>query len=264
MSPSKNRLTELCSSRASDLLSVYYTAGFPALDDTVRIAKALAKAGTDIIELGVPFSDPVADGPTIQSSNKAALDNGMSLRLLLEQTRELRRSIETPIVLMGYLNPVLQYGVEAFCADAAAAGVDGVILPDLPMDEYLSEHRSVFEAHRLSNIFLVAPTTPDHRIRAIDEVTDAFIYAVSASSITGARGQLSDAQKAYFERLRGLRLRNPYLIGFGISNRATFSTACSYGAGAIVGSAFIDLVRASTHLEQDIHSFVRQLRGAER
>lgn len=257
----KNRILDLFNGTKKNILSVYYTAGFPTLKDTVLIAQFLEKAGADIIEIGIPFSDPVADGPTIQKSNKIALDNGMNLHLLVEQVKELRKSVKLPIILMGYLNPVMQYGIEKFCEDASNAGVDGLILPDMPMDEYTREYKDLFESHGLSNTFLISPTTSESRIRKIDAVTNGFIYAVSASSTTGAKGEFSSDQLAYFERLKSMKLANPYLIGFGISNYATFSKACSYSDGAIVGSAFVNLLKTSSELQRDITKFVKELKG---
>lgn len=256
----KNRITNLFAKNNSNILSVFYTAGFPQLDDTVKIAQQLEKAGADIIEIGVPFSDPVADGPTIQESNKIALDNGMNLHLLIDQVKEIRKTVKLPIILMGYINPVMQYGIEKFCEDASTAGVDGLILPDLPMDEYLSDYKDLFEKHGLSNIFLISPTTSDQRIRRIDSVTNGFIYAVSASSTTGAKGEFTKDQVSYFRKIQSMKLSNPVLIGFGISNHTTFSTASSYGAGAIVGSAFINLLKSSSNLNEDIAKFVKSLK----
>lgn len=258
----KNRITELFKSGKKDLLSVYYTAGFPLLDSTVSVAKQLAVAGADIIEIGIPFSDPVADGPTIQESNKIALQNGMNLRLLIEQVRAMRTAgVEIPVILMGYLNPVIQYGIDQFVKDAAAAGVDGLILPDLPVYEYEQDYRALFEAENLCNTFLISPTTSPERIHSIDTATNGFIYAVSASSVTGAKGKFTDTQLQYFGRLREMKLKNPFLIGFGISTHATFSTACQHAAGAIVGSAFIDLLTKSNDLSNDIRNFVKELKG---
>jgi tryptophan synthase alpha chain len=257
----KNRITELFKNKKDNILNVYYTAGYPATGDTVRIAKALEEAGADIIEIGIPFSDPVADGPTIQASNKVALDQGMTLKLLLEQLKEIRKQVNIPIILMGYLNPVMQYGVEKFARDISSIGVDGVILPDLPLHEFEEQHKALFESVNLCNTFLISPTTSEDRIRKIDAVTEGFIYAVSASSITGAKGDFSAEQVAYFERLQKLKLQNPFLIGFGISNQATFSTAARYGAGAIVGSAFINLLKESKDLESDIKKFVQSLKA---
>lgn len=257
----KNRITDLFDSGDKNILSIFYTAGFPKLGDTITIAKELQKAGADIIEIGIPFSDPVADGPTIQESNKAALDNGMHVALLLDQVKEIRKNVTIPIILMGYLNPVMQYGIEKFCKDASAAGVDGLILPDMPMDVYDEEYKEIFESHGLSNTFLISPTTSEDRIRRIDAVTNGFIYAVSASSTTGAKGGFEKEQIAYFERLKAMKLNNPFLIGFGISDNKTFTIASSYGSGAIVGSAFINLLKTSTELSSDIKGFVTTLKG---
>jgi tryptophan synthase alpha chain len=257
-----NRITALFKRKKKNILNVYFTAGFPALDSTVQIARYLNEAGADIIEIGIPFSDPVADGPTIQASNKVALDNGMTVRLLIEQVRKIRKEkIEVPIILMGYLNPIMQYGIEKFLDDASQAGVDGLILPDMPLHEYEEVYKDFFERANLCNTFLISPTTSEERIRKIDHATHGFVYAVSASSITGARGTFSSDQLAYFERLHKMKLSNPCLIGFGISNHETFSKAAEYSAGAIVGSAFIDLLRTSKDLEKDVHEFVQTLKG---
>lgn len=256
-----NRIIDTFRAKQTGILSIYYTAGYPHLDDTVRIGVALEKAGADLLEIGIPFSDPVADGPTIQASNKVALDNGMNVKLLLKQVAELRAQVNIPIILMGYVNPVLQYGIEDFLKDAAAAGVDGLILPDLPMAEYLGDYKELFEKYGLCNTFLISPTTSEDRIRKIDAATHGFIYAVSATSITGARGEFSQTQTDYFKRLKNMKLHNPFLIGFGISNHATFSTACEYAAGAIVGSSFITLLASGGDFDKQIPAFIHALRN---
>ena len=256
----KNRITKLFDRKPNNILSVFYTAGFPQPDDTVWIAQNLEAAGADIIEIGIPFSDPIADGPVIQDSNKIALGNGMNLKKLLDQVKEIRKSVKLPVILMGYLNPVMQYGVERFCKEASAAGVDGLILPDMPMDVYQYEYKKIFESNGLSNTFLISPTTSEDRIRKIDAATEGFIYAVSASSTTGAKGDFSEEQEDYFKKLQEMQLKNPFLIGFGISDHQTFSKACAYGSGAIVGSAFISMLKRSVDLKHDIAKFVTSIK----
>jgi tryptophan synthase alpha chain len=255
-----NRIKELFKSKRKSLLSVYYTAGFPTLTATIPIAQHLEKAGVDIIEIGIPFSDPIADGPTIQESNKIALDNGMNLHLLLEQVQEIRRGVSIPIILMGYLNPVLQFGVEKFVKEAAKVGVDGLILPDLPLDEYLLRYKKIVDESGLTNTFLISPTTSEERIRKIDAATNGFIYAVSSSSTTGVQQGFSTEQESYFKRLQDMELVNPFLIGFGVSNHETFAAVSKYSSGGIVGSAFISLLKSSTDLESDITRFIKGLR----
>jgi tryptophan synthase alpha chain len=255
-----NRIETLFEKKKQNILSVFFTAGFPALNDTEIIAESLQQAGVDLIEIGIPFSDPIADGPVIQASSKQAIDNGMTVKLLLEQVKEMRGRVHIPIILMGYLNPVMQYGMEKFFTDAADAGVDGLIFPDLPFDEYLAVYKNRMDELGLRNIFLISPTTSDERIRKIDKATNGFIYAVSSSSTTGTRQEFEPGQLGYFERLKKLNLQNPFLIGFGISNKKTCATACAYGAGAIVGSAFIQVVKKSKDLPTDIAAFVNDLK----
>jgi tryptophan synthase alpha chain len=255
----ENRLHTLFKTSKKPLLSVFYTAGFPTLNDTAIVASSLEKAGADLIEIGIPFSDPVADGPTIQQSNKVALENGVTLALILKQVTEIRKSVKLPIILMGYLNPVMQYGIAKFAKDAAAAGVDGVILPDMPVPEYEREYRDVFEEAGLLLTFLISPTTSDDRIKKIDALSKGFIYAVSASATTGAKSGFAPEQLSYFERLQKMKLKNPLLIGFGISNKETFSQASQYSAGAIVGSAFVNMLKDSKDIEKDVDAFVKKL-----
>ncbi|WP_448519930.1 tryptophan synthase subunit alpha [Rhodoflexus sp.] len=260
MQTNSSRLPSLFAAKRN-ILSVYFTAGFPQLNDTVRIIKTLSEAGVDMIEIGMPFSDPLADGPTIQQSSQQALDNGMSLRLLFEQLKDIRQHTDVPLLLMGYLNPVMQFGAENFCRAAQEVGIDGLILPDLPMHEYLSEYKPIFERYGLSNIFLITPQTAEARIRQIDELSqEGFIYMVSSASTTGAKQGFSDEQHSYFERIAAMQLKSPKLIGFGISDKATFEGACQYAEGAIIGSAFINLLSQSTDLEADITKFVADLR----
>lgn len=257
----ENQTEELFKRKNKNLLSVYYTAGYPALNDTVRIGQWLAQAGADMIEIGIPFSDPVADGPVIQESSKVALENGMTLNLLLEQVGELRSDVNVPIVLMGYINPILQMGVASFCERAAHAGVDAVIIPDLPLLEYQESYQGIFESWGIKNIFMVTPTTSEERIRAIDDSSSAFIYVVSSSGTTGARKDFSEEQIDYLNRLKQMKLKNPWLVGFGVSNNTTFSTICDYGAGAIVGSAFIAMLKNSNNFSADIPNFVQSIKA---
>jgi tryptophan synthase alpha chain len=257
----KNRLTDLFSKKQKNILSVFYTAGFPNLDDTVPIAVHLEEAGADIIEIGIPFSDPVADGPTIQASNKVALDNGMNLNLIIQQVKKIRKSVKLPIILMGYLNPVMQYGVEKFIHDASSAGVDGIIMPDMPLYEFEEQYSGLFRNANLCKTFLISPTTSEDRIRKIDAASSGFIYAVSASSITGRKGDFSNDQLDYFKRLQQMKLTNPFLIGFGISDALTFGKASAYCPGAIVGSAFINVLKESKDIKQDVFKFVEGIKG---
>ena len=259
----KNRIETLFEEKKEGILSVYFSAGFPRLNDTVSIMKCLEESGADIIEVGIPFSDPVADGPTIQESNKVALDNGISLKLIFEQLARIREEVKIPIILMGYINPVLQYGINPFCEKCAEIGIDGMILPDLPMQEYLDEYKETFEANGLLNIFLITPQTSESRIRDIDANSSGFIYMVSSASTTGAKSGISTDQIAYFERIKSMNVKNPRLIGFGISNNETFDHACKNASGAIIGSAFIDVLRGSTNLEKDIAAFIKSVKGIE-
>lgn len=258
-----HRINRLLADKQQPILSVFFTAGFPDGEATVAIGRALVAAGVDMLEIGIPFSDPMADGPVIQHSNKVALQEGMSVGRLLQQVAELRSHVDVPILLMGYLNPVLQYGMERFCREAAEAGVDGFILPDLPMNEYLTHYRTLFQTYGLRAIFLVSPTTAEVRIRAIDSMSDAFLYAVSASSTTGARSQFDEEQMGYFQRLQALRLRNPFLVGFGISNPTTYRQATRYSAGVIIGSAFLQHVESKGYSNESVQSFIQSLTSPE-
>lgn len=260
MTLTKNRIEQLFDRKKERILSVYFSAGYPGLNDTANIIKYLEESGADIIEVGIPFSDPVADGPTIQESNKIALDNGISLKLIFEQLADIRKSVTIPIILMGYINPVMQYGLNAFCRECEEVGVDGLILPDLPMQEYLDEYKSDFEAHGLLNIFLITPQTSDSRIREIDRNSKGFIYMVSSASTTGAKSAISHGQEAYFSRVNDMKLNNPTLIGFGISNKETFDRACRYSSGAIIGSAFINALREAKEIKSDIASFIKSVK----
>lgn len=255
-----NRINKLFKEKKKNILSVYFTAGFPKLNDTNSIINELINSGTDLIEIGMPFSDPLADGPTIQRSSEIALENGMTIKLLFSQLKNFRnRTSAIPLILMGYLNPVLQYGIEKFCKDAAALGMDGVIIPDLPMQEYLDEYKKTFERYGLKNIFLITPQTSESRIRFIDKHTDGFIYMVSSASTTGAKEGIGKEQENYFKRIKAMKLKNPLMIGFGISDNKTFSKACEYANGAIIGSAFIKAIDNKNDLKGNIKTFVKKI-----
>jgi len=254
-----NRINKLFQEKKEGILSVYFTAGYPELNDTQTIIQELVKNGVDLIEIGMPFSDPVADGPVIQHSSITALQNGMSIRKLFGQLDNIRQSVDVPLIMMGYLNPVLQYGVEAFCQKCNEIGIDGLIIPDLPLDVYEVEFKPVFEANNLHNIFLITPQTSDDRLRKIDEVSTGFIYMVSSNSTTGAKTSVSDFQKQYFERINSIGLKNPRLIGFGISNAETFANSCQYAHGAIIGSAFVKALEGPDPLAQKVSGFINTI-----
>ena len=254
-----NRIHYLFHTKQDRVLSIYFTAGFPKLEDTIPVMEAIEAGGADIIEIGIPYSDPIADGPTIQDSNRIALENGMSMKKLFEQLKGFRAKVHLPVVLMGYLNPIIQFGMEEFCKKCKEVGVDGLIVPDLPMQQYLDEYKSLFDSYGLVNTFLISPQTSEKRIREIDENTDGFIYMVSSHSITGAKADISEEQIAYFERVKAMNLKNPRLIGFGISDAKTFTTASQYSSGAIIGSAFIKKIKDSTNLSKDIQGYIQSV-----
>jgi tryptophan synthase alpha chain len=260
-----NRIKKLFESKQGNILSVYFTAGYPELNDTRTIIRALAENGADMIEVGMPFSDPLADGPVIQKSNDIALRNGMNIKLLFKQLADIRKETEIPILLMGYLNPVIQYGIEEFCIMAGETGVDGLILPDLPVYIYSKEYKEIFEKHNLFIVFLVAPETSDERVMEIDRISNGFIYIVSSSSTTGIREDIERQQIEYFRRIENLNLKKPRLIGFGISNHKTFIRACEYGNGAIIGSAFIKALGESNKaLEEKIRNFLKVIKSQDK
>ena len=240
------------------LLSIYFTAGYPQLDDTKTILEQLEKSGVDLVEIGLPFSDPLADGPTIQASSTQALQNGMTTKKLFEQLEDIRKTVSIPLIIMGYFNPMLQYGIEKFCKKCAEIGIDGLIIPDLPLEVYTKEYQAIFQQYGLQNIFLITPQTSEKRIRQIDEASEGFIYMVSSASITGAKNSFGDAQQAYFERIDQMKLQHPQIVGFGISNADTFDKATQFAKGAIIGSAFIK--HLTENGTQNIHSFVDQIR----
>ncbi len=234
-----NRLKELFATKNQNLCSVFFTAGFPNLKDSKNIIENLGKSGVDFIEVGLPYSDPLADGPTIQYSSEVALGNGINLDVIFDQLKSIKNSNKTPLVLMGYLNQMLKYGEEKFCKQCVACGIETVILPDLPMVEYENHYQELFSNYGISSVFLITPQTSEERIRKIDGLTDTFIYVVASASITGAKGEISEEQITYFERIKAMNLKSTLIVGFGISNKSTFNKVCEYVNGAIIGSAFI-------------------------
>ena len=257
-----HRLKTLFARKEKNILNVYCTAGFPQLQSTLSVMLALQNAGADIIELGMPYSDPLADGPVIQASSARALQNGMSIARLFEQLKNFRSTIHLPVVLMGYLNPLLQYGFEKFCKLAAEVGVDALIIPDIPMFEFEREYRDIVNRHGLDFIFLVTPETSEERIRKLDELSSGFLYAVSSSSLTGSDKDFSTVEN-YLKQLKSMKLNNPVLVGFGIKDKQTFDSACSFANGAIIGSAYIQALEKSENIEEATRNFIDGVRGVE-
>ena len=255
-----NRIDKLFKEKKENILSVYFTAGYPKSDDTIEVIKTLEKNGVDLLEIGVPFSDPMADGPVIQASGNEALRNGMSLKKLFTQLKDVRAEASIPLVLMGYLNPIMQYGFENYCKSAAECGIDGVIIPDLPFSEYMESYKSIAEEHGLHMIMLITPETSEERIKLIDQNTSGFIYMVSSASVTGARNSFSETNLNYFRRVNKLNLQNPRLIGFGISNKETFEAACRESSGAIIGSKFITLLNSEGTIEAAAEKLIEAIR----
>ncbi|WP_400262389.1 tryptophan synthase subunit alpha [Sphingobacterium sp. SG20118] len=242
------------------LLSIYYTAGYPTLDSTVAIAKKLEESGADFLEIGFPYSDPVADGPTIQHSSEISLKNGMTVEILFEQLKDLRKHVSIPVYLMGYVNPLLQYGVERFCKACKSVGVDGIIVPDLPMYEYEELYKDIFEQNDVANIFIVTPQTSEDRIRKIDNLSNSFIYLLSSNATTGTELNVGDKTAAYFQRIKDLNLKSPIAIGFGISSKESFEQAVSYATGAIIGTAFVKLLTKDNYLDEIPH-FIESIKA---
>ena len=257
-----NKIEKLFSEKDANILSIYFTAGFPQLNDTGNVLAALQSNGADIIEIGIPYSDPLADGPVIQNSGMRAIENGMTIQTLFKHLQEFKshknRKESVPLVLMGYLNPVLQFGFERFCKEAKEAGISGLILPDLPIREYEKEYKFIVEENGLSFIFLITPETSDERIRKIDDLTTGFIYAVSSSSITGSDTNMN-AQESYFQRIQNLGLKNRVLIGFGIRDHETFELACKYASGAIIGTAYINKIEKCTDINESTKEFLNSI-----
>lgn len=254
-----NRIDKLFREKRRNILSIYFTAGYPQLNSTKEILRLLESSGVDMIEIGIPFSDPMADGPVIQHSNQVALRNGMSLKLLFSQLEKIREEVNIPLILMGYLNPVLQFGIRNFCRKCHEAGIDGVILPDLPPAIYYEEYLPYFEEYELYNILLISPQSTAERIYEIDKISRGFIYMVSSSSVTGIKGEFSTDQIEYFKRISDMRLKNPCLIGFGISDKGTFLHAGKYANGGIIGSAFIRVLEKEVSLDLNIKEFIKAI-----
>lgn len=253
-----NRINKLFRKKNKNILSIYFTAGFPGLDDTVPILQALQDNGIELVEIGIPFSDPMADGVVIQESSHTALKNGMSIRRLFSQLTDVRRKIEIPLVMMGYLNPIMQFGFENFCRECKRVDVDGMIIPDLPMSDYLTDYKPIAEKYELEFIFLITPETSDERIREIDENTNGFIYMVSSAAVTGTQSSF-DKQIDYFNRINAMNLKNPRLIGFGVSNKATKEMVFENSSGAIVGSAFIKALNETSDIESAVKLVLKKL-----
>lgn len=253
------RIKQLFQQKSQQVLSVYFTAGFPKLEDTRKILSTLQANGVDLVEIGVPFSDPMADGLVIQQSSHVALGNGMSINKLFEQLTDVRTEIHMPLIMMGYLNPIMQFGFEAFCAECHRVGVDGMIIPDLPMSDYLTDYKPVAEKYGLEFIFLITPETSEDRIRQIDQHTDGFIYMVSSAAVTGTQSSF-DNRIGYFNRINGMNLKNPRLIGFGVSNKATLEAVNQYASGAIIGSAFIKALQETGDVESGVQLLLKRLK----
>ena len=237
-----NRINNLFKTKKSDVFSIYFCAGHPDVENTTNVIRTLEKNGVDMIEIGIPFSDPMADGAVIQNAATQALRNGMSLRLLFKQLKDIRKTVKIPLLLMGYLNPVMQYGFENFCKSCNECGIDGCIIPDLPFEDYLNDFKPVADKYDVKVVMLITPETSDERVHFIDSHTDGFIYMVSSASTTGAQSSFDAQKQKYFQRVSAMSLRNPRMVGFGISNKETFRTACENASGAIVGSKFVSLL----------------------
>lgn len=256
----QNRINQLFQKKSAGILSIYFTAGFPNPEDTMPVMRELQAQGVDMVEIGVPFSDPMADGPVIQSSGNRALKNGMTLHKLFDQLSDMRTEIHIPVILMGYLNVVMQFGLESFCEACKKVGVDGVILPDLPMNDYLTEYKPMMDKYGLAMVLLVTPETSDDRIRQIDENTSSFIYMVSSASTTGAQKSFDESKQAYFRKINGMGLKNPRLIGFGISNKATLDAAFENASGAIIGSRFIECLSREKTVSEAVKALLEGLK----
>lgn len=254
-----NRINQLLETKKERILSIYYTAGYPELEDTLPILKALQDGGINMVELGIPFSDPMADGPVIQESSTIALRNGMSLKKLFSQLQDLRPHIEIPVLFMGYLNPIMQYGFEAFCKKCVEVGIDGVVIPDLPFADYMKDYKAISEKYDVKVVMLITPETSEERIRLIDNNTDGFIYMVSSAAITGTQKSFNEQKQEYFKRIASMNLRNPRLVGFGISNKETFEAAVTHSSGAIIGSKFVQILAEKLPHEKAVEKLLKGL-----
>ena len=252
-----NRINVLLTKK-DNILSIYFTAGYPKLNDTKSVIKSLENNGADLIEVGVPFSDPIADGPTIQNTNNIALENGMTVKLLFEQLDGIRSEVSIPLIMMSSLNPIVQYGFDDFCKRCKQVGVDGLIIPDLPVEEYIDEYKNTVESYGLRNIILITPASTDERIRLVDESTDAFIYMVSSSATTGQNKKFESDFQAFAERLGDMKLKNPLITGFGISDRQSFDQVCRFSKGGIIGSAFVKAIPGHKDVREEVKDFMAQ------
>jgi len=256
-----NRIDKLFQSGKKDILSVYFTAGYPKLDDTVKIIKSLSEYGVDMIEIGVPFSDPMADGPVIQASGQQALNNGMTQKVLFKQLEDIRHTTDIPLVMMSYINTAMQFGFKEYCENCAKVGIDGLIIPDLPLEVFQADYEQHVKANSLKYIQLVTPETPDERIREIDSVSTGFVYMVSSASTTGAQKSFDDTKRQYFRHIQEMNLTNPTLVGFGVSNRETFRAAADYSRGCIIGSAFIKLLGTCGSIDEAVKTLIKNVKG---
>lgn len=255
-----DRIQKLFSEKEKEILSVYFTAGYPKKDSIAEVIKNLSDAGVDMIEIGIPFSDPMADGPVIQASSNIALNNGITQELIFEQLKEIRKVTNIPLILMSYLNTAMQFGFELYCQKAVEVGIDGLIIPDIPLEEYETNYKPIAEKYGLKFILLITPETSEERIRKIDTISSGFIYMVSSASTTGTQSSFNEQKIDYFKRIADMKLQNPTLVGFGISNKETFNSACSYSRGAIVGSAFIKALTSEPTIKQAVDLLIKQLK----
>ncbi len=255
-----NRINKLFQEKTKNILSIYFTAGHPAPETASTIIELLQENGVNMIEIGIPFSDPLADGSVIQQSSQQALADGMTLKKLLGELKTIRESIQIPLLLMGYFNTIMRFGVGDFCKQASTVGIDGIILPDLPLEVYKEEYQELFKQYNIIPVFLITPSTPDERIKEIEALSEGFIYMVSTSSTTGIKQGFSDENMAYFKRINEMNLKVPILTGFGISNKTTFNQACEYSAGAIIGSAFVKALNSEDELDDKVKAFISDLK----